>query len=1845
MKQDTTWKQSLKRVLSLIFAVALAFSANGRVLAAQSQTINPGTPAVVLTGQPVEEAEISLIFEGDFNLPLLNNLLALLEKHQAKGGFFIPAITAAEQPQLTALILEKGHWIGNYLLKGEKRVDEMSAEDRLNNIIKAQEVFINLTGSAPDYLRANVSRSTQEVLESVGEAGIKYLLVPDYYLNHTSFTNAAQADRYVAGIADGSILSFKVNQPLEASEMPEVAAKPTDSFTPEATPGPKAGASPMPTYNQEERLLQVVEWMLSALEGQGKQMVSIGEMLAHQQSDYSALIRKVYAQTEAASLAAGISPESPKAAVITSALTLSPAISLVFEGEAKPETLAQIEAILQERNVHATFFFPALYAARLSTQVISLSAHGHDVGNYLLAGEKHASKLHQAEQVDSLYKAQQILDGIGIKADYFKANVSEYTGGLLQSAAAVGLTQAVDPTLFLNHSSFNNPQQVLNYVDKTPAGSIISIKLNQVLDASEVRPAVSGTILPTPTPSASQRPVSDTSDPTKPPAPEMTIDESLVQLVDWLTAAYLQQGMRFVTLDELVLQQQQSGAVELGIVLNETPNTIIDKASEANAPLAEVIQSGAVNLPQKRVSLVFEGTISKESLNELSALLKTRGVQSVFFIPGEKLTQLQDVLSGLLNDGHALGNYFLHGEKGAAALGLDMQVDSLYRSLGIARVLTGKETELFKGNDTELTEEMLKAARAVGLTAAVLPLAYLNHTSFANAQKAADYAEHTLDGAIISFKMNDFISAQEAGLPETTPKPSDIALPTNPPEKVDALTTEQRLIQNVTWLLDALLSKGFVFETPQLLASHQQMVYPKGTINGILIKDSSTSSAAIESIFAQADGTETQVYLSTGLLGQIDGQSPRSSIITSGLVQAKEVSLMIEVAKDLPAVDAMLALLDLHQIKATFFIPANLLAAHKELAEKIVAAGHQLGNYLMLGEKRIQDLENKYVAESIYRAQQILNGFTKGNTTLFKGNQTALTDNLLQVSYANGLPYALQPTAILNAGSFVSFSQAQGYARQTDTGTLISLKLDQAIDPSELIGPTGSPPPQASPTPSAATATPVPQSTAAASDKPRDILATANWLLEALQSEGFAFVSPQKLFEDQQSDYSKLMTAIETEQASSTIAKLVAQNTKTLPVFTAQPVLEKEISLVVQGIGDESTMDKLLELLDKYQIKAIFFLPAAQAAAQKDVVQRIVQHGHRIGNHGLYGEPHLETLGLQALSESIYRAQVILTDLSGSEPELLLGRATRLDETVLTTAALAKLKAALQPSLYVNHTSLKTNSQADAFAEQTEWGTILSLKLNQGIDPVELPAKETESEVQPNQQAIATPSPTAQPLQTETMLNPSLDDEGKLLVIAEWLLDAYSRQAFKFVSPEQILHDKNLQLATLLQQQKVPSGSQTEYVRQALTTDRELSLAVKLPQNAEAKQTLLSALKKSGVQVFVAVSGDDVLLHAEFIKQLAAQGHQIVSRGFSAKSISRMNYQQAYLEISRNNLLMLNKLGFDSKFYMPLSGQVSQAVLEAAFDLGVKVLGYQTRIVPEYGHSAAATVAEALKWGVRRGDILYVDAGDNHPIAQLIIQASSIVEDTGYSLVSPDKLMDNTYTLKPLEEIAGWDAIQVNPDYEPNESLLWRKLSQIPVKDNVVFLAVDDWGSDKTITRMLDVLDQYNVKATFFVISKRAAANPNMLRAIDEAGHSIANHSYDHEIIHTIPPKELQELTVKGYQEVTVALGHTPELLYQPPQLEDDRPSSNAIMATGYYHVIGSWVSTQDYTRSADEVVRYVREKLTKGSIILIHSSDHASANDALPGIIAEVHKQGYTFGLLIDYLPLKTENGKVVAK
>ncbi|NLB38757.1 MAG: polysaccharide deacetylase family protein, partial [Clostridiales bacterium] len=1037
--------------------VASLFLGNGwSGLAQAGQTEDAAQRAEVITGVPALENEHSLIFEGEVTrdlldsiLALLDSILALLASHQAKAGFFLPAIQIAEDPALAQRIIAQGHWLGNYLLRGERHLEEMDPVKRINNIKRAQEVVQTASGVAPTYLRGNVSEYTDPVLEDLATAGVPYALLPSVYLNHTSFKAQPEANTFIARLAPGALVTFKIRQPLEASELPEPQVKPTGSLTPQATPGPKAEGAPTPTIDVDARMLDVIGWLLGAFSDNQASLVTPEALHQNQSSAFGQLLRQAEDTAGAANIVQSLRADSARAEVLSSGFTVNKEISLVLEGSASRQTMSNIAQLLESLGIQASFFVPALEAARMADQIQSLVTTGHGIGNYLYQGEKNAASMAQTDQVHSLLKAQRVFGQLGITPEFFKANVSPYDDALLQSAYAVGIRQAVAPGVYLNHSSFSSMEQASGYISRVPAGSIISIKLNQVLDASELPAPETKAIAPSPTPQASIQPVNDKSDPVEPPKPEgWTVEQRLMNILDWVTASLQKQDFAIVSLTQLQEDQNAPLAKKLADIMSEQDSRALAQGLQADSAQAALIRSGPDFSGTRSVSLVFEGTASPTALRAISQALNAQQAKSVFFIPGQSLPGLQDVLSELVRDGHQLGNYSMSGKRSGLSASATDQLTSLYRAQQIAQAIAGVTPELFRLNATPIHSDLLKAARAVGLQAGLSPLAYVNHSSFKTWEQALAYATNSLDGTIVSIKMNDFLDETELNVPTPTATPDstvDTTL-TPPPQTASESNLEEALVRVTQWLVDAYAQEGFAFRLPQQIAENQTIVYPEGTRNTLSQAPNKAAplfaTLVMRNSSAPAVETKTNPALAATVslpaLETITDDSPQAGIIASSPVLPREISLVVEAISDVAAVEAFSSALARLQVQATFFLPAQLLLTHPQTAELLLSDGHELGNYMLFGETAAHQRDIAWQAENLYRAQMILEELSGRRAQLYKGNLTEYSRELLQAASIAGIAYAVKPGSVLNQGSFKTREQAASYACRTMPGTVLS---------------------------------------------------------------------------------------------------------------------------------------------------------------------------------------------------------------------------------------------------------------------------------------------------------------------------------------------------------------------------------------------------------------------------------------------------------------------------------------------------------------------------------------------------------------------------------------------------------------------------------------------------------------------------------------------------------------------------------------------------------------------------------------------------------------------------------------
>jgi len=142
--------------------------------------------------------------------------------------------------------------------------------------------------------------------------------------------------------------------------------------------------------------------------------------------------------------------------------------------------------------------------------------------------------------------------------------------------------------------------------------------------------------------------------------------------------------------------------------------------------------------------------------------------------------------------------------------------------------------------------------------------------------------------------------------------------------------------------------------------------------------------------------------------------------------------------------------------------------------------------------------------------------------------------------------------------------------------------------------------------------------------------------------------------------------------------------------------------------------------------------------------------------------------------------------------------------------------------------------------------------------------------------------------------------------------------------------------------------------------------------------------------------------------------------------------------------------------------------------------------------------------------------------------------------------------------------------------------------------------------KILDVLGEYNIKANFFVLGKRAEANPEIVKAIFDRGYLVGNHSYSHS-------RETGDFD-KAEEIISGITGATAKFI-RPPYLDSKLCVSYAPVQSGAVKMIGGEVFPRDYERTASEIIDFVAQNTRNGSIILLHDgSNHDEEQRSRPG-------------------------------
>jgi peptidoglycan/xylan/chitin deacetylase (PgdA/CDA1 family) len=584
---------------------------------------------------------------------------------------------------------------------------------------------------------------------------------------------------------------------------------------------------------------------------------------------------------------------------------------------------------------------------------------------------------------------------------------------------------------------------------------------------------------------------------------------------------------------------------------------------------------------------------------------------------------------------------------------------------------------------------------------------------------------------------------------------------------------------------------------------------------------------------------------------------------------------------------------------------------------------------------------------------------------------------------------------------------------------------------------------------------------------------------------------------------------------------------------------EKVAVLTFDGMFNQETGQKLVSLLNQYDVKAVFFLPGISAAEDSDMVKLLSESGQTIGNYTLSARKHLEELTKEDLVEDFVKTNRILLDITGTAPGLLKANVTEYTEDFLYAAYASGLKQVIKSDYYLNYQSFSNEKAALEFLKGIKRGAVISFKTDSALDESEYAnAKKPEEEK---------PAIDKEP-GIETKEEIAVNKDTAFLQNVEYLLKAMTEENYSFVAVDELNLYKDTDYDfDFTQLRSLNKGKLAKVYKNISTALPSVALSFRGIGDEDKVTKMLEFLKEKDLKATFFVTGEEILSYPERIEAIIKDGHQLGNGGLSGASLETVDFEKAAFEIYKTDVLLKEKYKINTKLFMPVYGKYNDKVREAASALGYKVITYSKNPVTEDG-STLHSLLLYFKNGFRQGDILFFRLDYHDDIVKIVSKTYELLENSSKTVAlvkdmltkpfvlpapnskpvplkpegskgsggkKPDKVI--TVTPKPEEPQKEEDKDPYQVDKTPDNYAGMRKhnqgktavqLTNLYTTQPVVSFVFRDISNREALLKVLKELDRLNAKGTFFITGKEIMKYKSNIDEIVKHGQDIANGGY-----------------------------------------------------------------------------------------------------------------------------------------
>src|SRR5690625_4538837 len=177
----------------------------------------------------------------------------------------------------------------------------------------------------------------------------------------------------------------------------------------------------------------------------------------------------------------------------------------------------------------------------------------------------------------------------------------------------------------------------------------------------------------------------------------------------------------------------------------------------------------------------------------------------------------------------------------------------------------------------------------------------------------------------------------------------------------------------------------------------------------------------------------------------------------------------------------------------------------------------------------------------------------------------------------------------------------------------------------------------------------------------------------------------------------------------------------------------------------------------------------------------------------------------------------------------------------------------------------------------------------------------------------------------------------------------------------------------------------------------------------------------------------------------------------------------------------------------------------------------------------------------------------------------------------------------------------------------------------------DDGPHPEVTPDVLNVLKDFNAKATFFMIGHEINKYPEIVRQVAEEGHELANHSHNHPNLTEMSPQAIQEQIIGPKEMISQITGIEPTL-FRPPYGAVDEKVMSVIGNLGNSAILWSVDSRDWEVKHVNTIYQNVMRDAKGGSIVLMHDL-YPTTTETLKRLLTSLSDQGYEFITVSDLL------------